>query len=435
MLIALSGRELWDPDEPRFAVVAREMLERGDWIVPHFNGEPLALLPPLTYWTSALASLPVGDVTPWSARAGVAAFALLALAATALFDGASAGAWAALVLLASAKFLHQAQYLQADMLLVGAQTSALVAFWRAYTTERHRVAWLAAAYVAVALGMLAKGPLGALLPGAVFGIFLLWQRDLRALGRLGIVWGVPLVAVLIAPWYVAACSRGGEAFCRELVLRQNFEMFFDTWSHARPVWYYAVQLPWMFLPWTLVLPFALRGVRLTSGDTRLLCVWIAFSFVFFSASEAKQSKYLLAIAPPLAILVGRWIASSDLRSRRAATAVGAFLGAAVLTRWIAAPRADAFKLPLALTERAAALGHPVAVHGISWRQLGGLVYYGQRELPRLASQPDLAAWMSAPEPRLAYVDRKDWDGKYELVAASDYRGGTVLVANGWKEVP
>ncbi len=430
MLCALSGRGFWDPDEPRFAVVAREMLERGDWIVPRFNGEPLALLPPLTYWSSALASLPAGDVTPFSARAGVGAFALLALAATAVFDGGRAGAWAALALLASAKFLHQAQYLQADMLLVGAQTAALVGFWRAYTAERHRAAWLAAGYVGVALGILAKGPLGALLPGAIFGLFLLWKRDLRALGRMGSAWGVPLVAALVVPWYAAACARGGEAFCRELLVKQNLTMFFDTWSHSQPVWYYALQLPWMFLPWTLALPFALRGLRPASDDTRLLVVWVLFTFVFFSASEAKQAKYLLAITPPLAILVGRWIARSDLRARPAAGAVAAVLGLALLARWIAAPRADTFKLPLALTERAATLGHPVAAYGIAWRQLGGLLYYGRRELRWLASPADLAAWMDAPEPRLAYVDRKDWTGEYELVASSDYRDGTVLVANG-----
>jgi 4-amino-4-deoxy-L-arabinose transferase-like glycosyltransferase len=246
---------------------------------------------------------------------------------------------------------------------------------------------------------------------------------------------VPLVAALVAPWYVAACARGGEAFCRELVLRQNLDMFFDTWSHAQPVWYYAAQLPWMFLPWTLVLPLALRGLRPTASDTRLLVVWIAFTFLFFSASEAKQAKYLLPVVPPLAILVGRWIAASEPRERRAGVTVALFLGAAVLARWIALPRADAFKLPLALTERAAALGHPVAVHGIAWRQLGGLVYYGQRQLPLLESQADLAAWMRAPEPRLAYVDREDWDGSYELVAASDYRDGTVLLANGRRESP
>jgi hypothetical protein len=110
----------------------------------------------------------------------------------------------------------------------------------------------------------------------------------------------------------------------------------------------------------------------------------------------------------------------------------------VLARWVAIPRADSFKLPLALTGPAHALGYPVAVYGIGWRQLGGLVFYGERQLVLLDSAEQFAAWMAGTEPRLAYVDREEWensrgDGTYPVVAASDYRKGTLLVSNGREE--
>jgi 4-amino-4-deoxy-L-arabinose transferase-like glycosyltransferase len=263
-----------------------------------------------------------------SARIPIAAFALLAVGATMLL-ARDAAVLAGLVLLSSAKFLHQAQYLQADMLLVGAQTWALAAFFRAYTTPHRRVAWLVSAYLALAAGVLAKGPLGALLPAGVLAIFLAVERDPGALRRLGLLYGVPLVLACVLPWYAAVCARGGEAFCRELLVQHNLGMFFDTWSHAQPVWYYLRELPWMFLPWTLVLPWALRD-RVRDRETRFLLVWAAFAFVFFSASEAKQAKYLLPMLPPLAVLVARWLASGDRTRvlRPVAVVLAAALGVA-----------------------------------------------------------------------------------------------------------
>ncbi len=490
VLLLLSGRGFWDPDEPRFAQVAREMLRSGDWVVPRFVGEPLALLPPLTYWGSAAASLPLGDVVERTARIPVVVFALLALAA-AMVLAREAGALAALVLLSSAKFLHQAQYLQADMLLVGAQTWALAAFFRSYTAERSRGAWLVSAYLAVAAGVLAKGPLGALLPAAVFGIFLGVERDLGALRRLGLAWGIPLVAACVLPWYAGACARAGEAFCRELLVKHNFGMFFDTWSHARPVWFYVRELPWMFLPWTLLLPWALRD-RARDRETRFLLTWAAFAFVFFSAADAKQAKYLLPMLPPLAVLVARWLARGD-RARMlrpvgvalaAVLVVAAALGAALLparvpgaatgvvatglasagcfalaawsrgSGWRApglfaaamlagalglshgvAPAWDAFKLPTELTRAAAARGAPLAIHGISYRQTGGLVYYSPATPRLLRSREELDAWLAAPEPRLVYVSREDWNGAGRVVAESPYRDGTLLVSNRVEEEP
>lgn len=489
-LLAFCGRGLWDPDEPRFAQVAREMLSNGDWIVPHFDGRPLPLLPPLTYWASAAASWPIGDVTAWAARLPVVVFAVVAIAATMIVSD-RAGAWAGLVLLSSAKFLHQGQYLQSDMILVGSQTWALAAFYRAYTAEARRDVWLVSAYLAVALGVLTKGPIGAVLPAAIFGLFLIWQRDLRSLRRMGLLWGIPLVAILVLPWYAAACACGGEAFCRELILKHNFGMFFNTWSHSRPFYYYLVQLPWMFLPWTLLAPAVLRRVTL-DRETRFLLIWIVFCFVFFSASEAKQAKYLLPILSPLSVLVARWLREADTTravriaaSMLAAVLLGAAVAAwillparwptllpgavavassgtllavsaavlakrrklapgllascllvpALVARFTLVPALEFYKSPRVLTEAANQLGHPLAIHGISYRQTGGLIYYTGRLLPVLELREELDSFMGVEEPRLAYIARKVWRGAYPVVSESPYRGGTYLVTNQRGEKP
>lgn len=488
LFVALCGRDFWAPDEPRFAQVAQEMLESGDWTVPHFNGVPLALLPPLTYWGSAAASLPFGRVNELSARLPIVLFALLALAATALLPE-QGGLWSAAVLSTSNRFLLQATRLQADMVMVGCLTWALLALYRAYVSERRRRAWLVSAYVAIALAVLAKGPLGALLPGAIVGLFLLWERDLRALGRLGVAWGVPLVAAIVVPWYVAACSAGGAAFCDELVLKQNFGMFFDTWSHEAPVYYYLFHLPVIFLPWTLVLPPALRRLEL-DRETRFLLVWIAFTFLFFSASDAKQAKYLLPILPPLSILVGRWLVRTDASGALRATAitvavallagglaartvvparfphiptqvtwvalpglvlavasallaarprlaagllVGCVGSTALAARFLLVPALEIYKSPRTLAAAATALGAPLGIYGISWLQTGGLVFYSGHALPLLESEQAFAKFMAAPERRLAYVPREAPHDGYFVVAESPFREGTLLVSNRTEE--
>jgi 4-amino-4-deoxy-L-arabinose transferase-like glycosyltransferase len=297
----------------------------------------------------------------------------------------------------------------------------------------------------------------------------------------------------VLPWYFAACSYGGDAFCHELVLKHNFGMFFDTWSHAQPFYYYLLHAPIVFLPWTLLLPAAVRGMS-RDAETRFLLVWVAFAFAFFSVSEAKQAKYLLPLLPPLAILVGRWAAEAQPKPSRellvaalallvalsAATiaallvlperlpgttraavagvlpalallgaaaahwkrrpAAVALIAASVLVTALAAqlslvPALEDYKSPRTLVDAAAALGHPVAIHGIAYRQTGGLVFYSGGPLPLLESSEAFHEYMAAPEPRLAYVSRKAFRGEYPVIIDSPYRDGTVLVRNWAEEEP
>jgi hypothetical protein len=103
---------------------------------------------------------------------------------------------------------------------------------------------------------------------------------------------------------------------------------------------------------------------------------------------------------------------------------------ALCLRHAVAPAWSEYKLPTELTRTAALIGAPAAIHGISYRQTGGLVYYSDAALPILRDPRDLSAWLAAPEPRLAYVDRDDYRGGAVVIAESPYRGGTLLVSNG-----
>ncbi len=326
----LGARDLWAPDEPRFAVVGAAMLESGDWIVPRMNGEPVPLLPPLTYWLVAAFSAFAGGVGELSARLGVAACAAATLVATYLLGagiGRSrvAGFASAAVVGTTAQLVHQARFLQADMPLTAGTTWALALFWLGYVQPERRRLLYPLMGAAIAWAILAKGPVGFVVPGLVVLVFLLGRRELLdALLRRGSFWAaVGLAALLVVPWYAAASLRGGDAFARELLLTHNFGMFFSTWSHARPWWYYLVRLPEFFLPWTLLLPAAGAWVVARAGaddarrrDRWFLLAWAGTLFLFFSISDAKQSKYLLPLYPALAIGVGLlWTELDEARAR------------------------------------------------------------------------------------------------------------------------
>ncbi len=317
-LPALGARDFWAPDEPRFAVIAREMLRSGDWIVPRMNGYPIALLPPLTYWLAALPSVPAGDVTETTGRlalVGSGALALLGVYALGRRIGGTTGAGlaSAAVLGTTAQFVHQTRFLQADIHLFAGTTWALALFYQGYLEpERRRVCYPLMG-VAIAFGWLAKGPVAAVVPGLVVLVFLLARRDLwrGLLANAGFWAAVAACIALVAPWYVAVCWRVNEPdFTKELLLKHNFGMFFETWSHLEPFYYYLVQLPAFLLPWTPLLPGAVAWLWRRAGteearrDRLFLVVWAASLLIFYSISEAKQAKYLLPLYPAPAIAVG-----------------------------------------------------------------------------------------------------------------------------------
>lgn len=324
-LPGLGARDFWAPDEPRFADVARTMLRSGDWIVPRFAGRPLALLPPLAYWAAAGAARalgPGGELDEAAARLPIALAAAATLAACFALGrrvaGTAAGGAAAAALATMALFAWQARFLQADMLLVAAVAWTLVFF--------HGRAWIAAG-IAAGIGTLAKGPVAVVLPALVAGAYLAARGGLGATLRSRGPWlGAAAWAAMAIPWYVAASLRGGGDFARELILAHNLGMFFDTWSHERPAWYYLANAPWALLPWAALVPAAFvwlarrvrPGVATAARDAQLfLLAWALAPLVFLSLSEAKQTKYLLPAFPPVAVAIGILVAEVRLARERA----------------------------------------------------------------------------------------------------------------------
>lgn len=372
LLAILAGIGLRDPsppDEPRFALAARTMVETGDWLVPRRGIEPYAEKPPVFMWMQAASLTVVRDARiAFLLPSALAALATLLLAwrTAAWLWSPRISPWATGALAVTLQFGLQAKRAQIDMVLVAMTTFALCAFLRYLldhdTTPRARRGWLAAGAFAAGLGTVTKGvgflPLLAFLPWLVARTRVdtppgAWRRALRdgglALGAFvagTAVWLLPLgIALLRTP------SPELVGYAHELLFRQTGTRYVAAWHHVQPHWYYLQVIATLWLPGALLLPWLLPAWwhRLRRFDARhvLLVGWALLVLLFFSASPGKREVYLfpalpalcLAAAPLLPALLRRrgvrqvlvgWLVL--LGSALAATAASGLAGAGWVTR-------------------------------------------------------------------------------------------------------
>ncbi len=311
--INLGGYDVWPPDEPRFAEVAREMLLTGDWLAPHVNGQPYTEKPPLLFWGMALASLPGGHVTPLTARVPSVLSALLVVGLTWLtarrMFGYRVAFWSALVLMTCLRFWWQARTGQIDMVLTGCVTMALYHLWQ---WDEDRRAWrLPIIWLAVAAGLLAKGPPALVFPLLWMLVFYWGNRSARK--RLHWVIGSLAAMAIVCLWLIPArmaiagqaTNALGEGVGGNL-FRNTIGRLFLGVSHLEMPWYYVVNLPVDLFPWSLFLPWTLWWLWKNRGASKMhwfLWCWIVPAFLFFSASLGKRQIYLLPLYPALAVVI------------------------------------------------------------------------------------------------------------------------------------
>ena len=328
-LPGLGERDLWNPDEPRYAEVTREMLASGNLLVPHLNGEVYGHKPPLMFWAMALASLFVGRLDELAVRlpsalAAIGSVLLVHGLGRRLF-GDAAALLAGVVLATSTKVLWQARTGQIDMLLTFFVTAAAY-FWIRAFLER-KPWWYLLGFAAAGLGTLAKGP-AALLPLLLsFVVFFRLERRREELASMRIGRGLLIWAGVTLAWLVPAALAAGLPYLHELLVTQNLTRYTagaayaGTRSHLHPWYYYLVVLPVEFLPWSLLLPAALLAIRRRGNDeqrrsSRLLVCWALVTVLFFSLSPAKRTVYVLQVYPAMALLVAAGVALTIGGERR-----------------------------------------------------------------------------------------------------------------------
>jgi 4-amino-4-deoxy-L-arabinose transferase-like glycosyltransferase len=311
LLFRLGEAPLVGPDEPRYARVAVEMFRRGDWIVPTLQGQPWLEKPALYYWMAGAAFSLFGE-TETAARlpsvlAAVVLTGLTALVGARLYGGA-AGLHAGFIAGTSLLVFAYGRAAAMDVLLA-ATVSAAIGFAGLRLVGIAGPMAVVAAGACAGLALLAKGPLGALLPSLVALAYLAAAPDRgaawrRIAGRLPLaVIGMLLVA---GPWYAAILRAQGRAFVDTFLLNHNVARFTSTvHNHPGPIIYYVpVLLAGLYMGSGLTLPGLAALRRRVPADLFVLC-WLGAPLLFFSAAASKLPGYILPCIPPLAIAAGQ----------------------------------------------------------------------------------------------------------------------------------
>lgn len=306
--LCLGAFPLFDVDEGAFSEATREMFERGDFLSTYLNGEHRFDKPILVYWLQAIGFLIFG-ANEWAFRLPSAVAAAVWSYATWQFARERFGADTAIAALTVAATalgpFAIGRAATADALLNMLLALALFDAWR--HLESGQRAPLLRSYVWIGLGVLTKGPIALIVPGAVSFIYcasrLEWRRWLRSVfDPVGWI----ILAVLVVPWYAAALAIHGQKFIDGFILKHNVERFTGTLEgHAGSLFYYIFAVPLLMLPWTSPLLASLRQVRsdAATGVRRFLWIWAGFVVVFFSISGTKLPHYVLYGSTPLFLML------------------------------------------------------------------------------------------------------------------------------------
>jgi 4-amino-4-deoxy-L-arabinose transferase-like glycosyltransferase len=370
---------LIDRDEPRFAEASREMIERGDYIVPYFNNQLRLDKPPLTYWAQAVSYRVFGE-NDFAARfpSGIAA----ALTAMVIFawgmrlGGEKLGWWAAIIFTLSLQIFAHAKAAVADMWLVLFVTLAHSAGYEliqlpTLNSDRSRAGvqrstpnseeinqtaniehqtslwWWFTFYLALALGFLAKGPV-AWVPLLTVGMTIIFARDAQLARRFKVVYGILLTLALVALWGIPALIQtSGEFFTIGIgrhVIGRSFATMEGHGANSPAMYllllpFYFVTVFVSFFPWSIKLPWLARTlwrqqkvgvIRLRQGYggqdaagcsekliDRYLVTGIAIIFIIFTLIKTKLPHYTLPAFPLLALLLARhWQEAAVVNSER-----------------------------------------------------------------------------------------------------------------------
>jgi 4-amino-4-deoxy-L-arabinose transferase-like glycosyltransferase len=354
-LARLGQPPLWEPDEGRYAEVAREMVVSGDYVTPHDNFVPYLEKPPLVYWLTA-ASLRVFGHNEFAVRlqAALASAGQVAIT-TALAEkmfGPTTGMLSGIALALSPLFFAFSRFATPDPALAFFLTAAMGCVYAgfSYADPSRGVAsnWILAAAVMLALGTLTKGLVAPVLALTISLLWLLSEARLNLVTRLPWAQCIGLYLCLTLPWFVLVALRN-PGFVKFFLIHEHFQRYVENTEHSWGPWFYipiTIAGTW---PWFYFVPFAL-GPRLTfhqqanwpwerifrssrgpltspdaapprkgsedssSAALHFLLIWFCVVFIFFSIPRSKLGEYILPGLPPLAILAGDGLATIGNRS-------------------------------------------------------------------------------------------------------------------------
>jgi 4-amino-4-deoxy-L-arabinose transferase-like glycosyltransferase len=338
-LVGGDGLGLVGADEPRYAQIAHEMLDRlngahtlkgwlSAWVTPYLYGHPWLEKPALYYWRAMFVFKEFG-MHDWTARLPSASFAFLMVALIYIHmkrfrPGGHLDA--ALITVACAGIIGFARGASTDMQLAAPLAIGLLGWYAWYETDSKF--WLFDIYFFTGVATLAKGPVAPFLAIVIVGAFAALRREWSILRR-SFWWpGALLYFAIVLPWFIAVQHENPDFF-RVFFLEHNLQRFAtNRYEHQQPFWYYLVVVVLSVMPWTVVAVRALiDGLRTSVCEWRarhaskcapcagqpgdafpeFLVLWAVIPIIFFSLSKSKLPGYILPSIPPITILTGDYL--------------------------------------------------------------------------------------------------------------------------------
>jgi 4-amino-4-deoxy-L-arabinose transferase-like glycosyltransferase len=406
-------------------VFTQQMVEHGELLFPLLNGRTPMYKPPLFHWTATVIDRAAGitRVTPFNLRLPAALYAIAGVTLTLWFTadllGFTGAILAGLILCGSYQYIEQGRLGRVDMTLCFFETLALFTFARwVQMSRRDALRYLLA--FALGVAVLAKGPVGALLPAAACGIFLIVERRFADLRRI-VAPGPLLLAITIGSSWYAACYFGGrDAFLHRQLGSENLGRFFGSLGAMAP-WYYAFPLLLNSAPLSLVVPCAVfAALRASSAErkqagasaaraliaVRLFAIFWLVTLFFFSIAAYKRRSYLLPLWPVSAVMMAWFIlriSSHDGAPRENPGLIGAarrFLFPAMIAitagsiffnflflpdRPIRDCGNDSFRTTAAAINRIVGADEPLYSFGLG-EEPATLIFYLDRDIPPIAGK-------------------------------------------------
>lgn len=311
LIPGLGKTPLWIYDEVRNAQCAREMYERGDWIVPTFNGGLRTLKPPLHYYFM-FGGFKIFGITEWGARFFSAVFGVLTIFITYFFvkkfSSQRQAFITALVLLASTHFLFEFRMSVPDPYLIFLNVASIFTAFSFFIEKKNHWLWLCA--VTMGLGTLAKGPVAIGLPGAAIFIWLIWEKKWKQIFSWKIlIAGIVMLAVAV-PWYWLVHKETNGEWTKGFFLQHNFGRFSEPMEgHGGPFIIIPLIVLLGLLPASVLIGESFRKFKSRFSDPFLsLAFSVVLIFVlFYSISSTKLPNYAMPCYPFAAIILGSFI--------------------------------------------------------------------------------------------------------------------------------
>jgi 4-amino-4-deoxy-L-arabinose transferase-like glycosyltransferase len=316
----LGSLPLIGPDEPRYAEVAREMYETGDWITPRLGGIEWFEKPALTYWLSA-AGYKLFGLSEFAARFNIALIASIGVLLLFFFGwkirSSRFGYLSASVLVTCGLWPGFARGATFDLPLAFAISIGLLAFFQWESSDERKgqnLLWWVFCF-SLGLAVLAKGLVGIVLPLAIIGSYLLLTGRLKIVLRPHLLlFGALIFLAVASTWYLPVIARHGREFIDEFFIAHHFQRYLSNkYKHPQPFYFFflvavAGSFPWSFFlvssAWTTLRQLRDKFDWEKDRFKVFLWLWVLIPIIFFSFSGSKLPGYILPVFPAIALLIG-----------------------------------------------------------------------------------------------------------------------------------